>query len=94
MIAPSIRDLIQSGLSPSQAFRRLFETGIVHSNPELVRLLYTEFEDLSQSVMPAVMAWNRGTNPERAGIGLSDDRLNEIIGDFIRKSMQSGARSA
>jgi hypothetical protein len=87
----SIRELIESGKSPSQAFRHLFEIGAVHSNSDLVDLLYTEFYDLSASVMPAVISWNRGTRPERVGLGLTDARLDEIIGVFIRSAMYPGA---
>ena len=64
----TVRELIQSGMSPSQAFRHLFDCGAVQSATDLVDLLYTEFDELSNSVMPAVMSWNRGTKPERAGV--------------------------
>ena len=71
-------------MTPSAAFRQLFEQGLVKSNDNLVDLLYAEFEDLPVSVMPTVMNWNRGTNPERAMMGLGDDRLDEILMDLMR----------
>ena len=90
----SIRALLASGGTPSQAFRQLFEDGVVRSGPELVRFLYTEFDGLSELVMPAVMAWNRGTKPENIGKGLTDDRLNEIIGGFLAAAMVAPASGA
>lgn len=74
-----IRELLKSGMKPSAAFRALFEQGTARTNHDIVKLLYMEFDDLSESVMPAVMNWNRGTNPERTGMGLTDDRLDEIL---------------
>lgn len=75
----NIRQLFKSGKKPSAVFRWLFDQQLVRTNHDIVKLLYTEFDDLSESVMPAVMAWNRGTDPERAGLGLSDERLDEIL---------------
>ena len=60
-------------------FRGLFQQNIVRTNQDIVRILYTEFDDLSESVMPAIMAWNRGTDPERAGVGLTDEKLDEVL---------------
>jgi len=80
-------EILAAGLAPSEAFRKLFERGYVSTAPALVHLLYTELPDLSESVMPAVMAWNRGTRADRAGIRLTDDRLDEIIGDFIASAV-------
>jgi hypothetical protein len=94
MAQVTIRELMLSGMRPSQAFRHLFDCGAVQSNHDLVHLAYTEFDDLSESVMPAVMAWNRGTKPERAGIGLSDERLDEIISQFMLVAVHSGANGA
>lgn len=71
----------------------LFDQGHVRSAAELVHLLYTEFDDLSESVMPAVMSWNRGTKPENAAVGLSDERLDEIIGEFLALAMTTSRRA-
>lgn len=74
-----IRELLKSGGKPSLIFRGLFQQNIVRTNQDIVRILYTEFDDLSESVMPAIMAWNRGTDPERAGVGLTDEKLDEVL---------------
>jgi hypothetical protein len=79
----SIRQLLNSGMRPSQAFRYLLQHGAATSASDIVNLLYEEFEDLSSSVMPAVMNWNRGARPELAEKGLSDDRLDEILLDLM-----------
>ncbi|WP_157798628.1 hypothetical protein [Dyella ginsengisoli] len=74
-----IRLLLKSGEKPSSIFRGWFEQDIVRTNHDIVRLLYMELDDLSESAMPAIMAWNRGASPERAGVGLTDERLDEIL---------------
>lgn len=74
-----IRVLLKSEEKPSLIFRVWFEQNIVRTNHDIVRLLYMELDDLSESAMPAIMAWNRGTNPEREGVGLTDERLDEIL---------------
>jgi hypothetical protein len=79
----SIRQLLSAGMRPSQAFRYLLQHGVVRSTPDIVNLLHEEFEDLSISVMPAVMNWNRGTKPELVGKGLSDDQLDVILLDLM-----------
>lgn len=85
----SIRQLLSSGMRPSQAFRYLLQHGAATSAPDIVNLLYEEFEDLSSSVMPAVMNWNRGTKPELVGKGLNDDRLDEILLDLMAEYIGS-----
>ena len=74
---------MNSGMRPSQVFRRLLQQGVANSAPDIVNLLYEEFDDLSPSAMPAVMSWNRRTNADRAGTGISDDRLDEILLDIL-----------
>jgi len=79
-----VRSLIKSGMMPSEVFRLLIEQGEVSSNADISKLLDEEIDGLPSFVMTAVINWNRGVNPEREGVGLPDERLNERIGDCLK----------
>jgi hypothetical protein len=77
--------MLRSGMRPSEAFGALLDSGEIGTKVELVDALYEEFHGLSSSVQPAVMSWSRSEKAIKQGIGLTDDRFDEIVWDFIRE---------
>ncbi len=84
----SIISQLKLGRMPSEIFRNMFEAGTVTSNSELVDFIIRESEELGVAVGPSVMSWNRGTKPERIGIGLTDSRFDEVFLDSMRIAFQ------
>jgi len=86
----SLLELLKSGATPSRAFKLLIERGLANSNSELADLLYREVEGATPSVMIAVINWNRRENAAGASIGLSDERLDEVLMDLLGDRLRGG----
>ncbi|MGO4223651.1 hypothetical protein AB4Y64_17590 [Lysobacter sp. TAF61] len=76
-----IKSLVVLHGSHSKAFRALFSSGDVKTNLELIDLLSRECADFPDSAAITIVSWNRGTRPDRVGIGITDDMLDRILVD-------------
>jgi len=83
----ALKEMLLSGVRPSEAFRELIGQHGDLSGTSLIKMIDEEFDGIPAPVIHAIANWNRGNNPDRKGWGLNDEQFDEVVMSALNPRM-------